>query len=81
MIGIIIGLPVLAVVNAILAALMNKAAVLKGYGEDYHIWAACFWLGIFGCLYAIALPDKIAQNQNQQIIDLMKGRLENETLS
>lgn len=81
MTGIIISLLVLVIVNAIGAILMNKAAVLKGYGEDYHIWAACFWLGIFGYLYAIALPDKIAQSQNQQLIELMKGRLENETLS
>ena len=58
---IIIGLLALAIVNAIGATLMKKAAVLKGYGEDYHIWAACFWLGGFGYLYTIALPDKIAQ--------------------
>ena len=58
-------------INAYLASLMKKTGIAKGYGEDAHIWAICFWLGIMGYLYVIALPDKIQQSQNQKII---KGR-------
>ena len=54
--------------NAIGAYLMKGAAIQKGYGEDIHVWAICFFLGIFGYLYIIALPDKVVQSQNQQII-------------
>jgi hypothetical protein len=52
---------------------MRNAAIEKGYGDDIHAWAVCFWLGIFGYLYIIALPDKIQQSQNQQIIVLSRG--------
>ena len=57
-----------------LANLMKKAGIAKGYGEDVHIWAICFWLGIMGYLYVIALPDKIQQSQNQKIIELLEGK-------
>lgn len=71
---IIILILALLVVNGIGATLMNKSAVLKGYGEDSHIWTICFFLGIFGYLYVIALPDKITQSQNQQIIELLQEK-------
>ena len=66
---IILILMVLLVIQAIGALLMRNAAVAKGYGDEVHAWAACFWLGILGYLYVIALPDKVAQSQNQQLID------------
>lgn len=59
-------------INAYCAYLMKNATVMKGYGDDMHIWAICFWLGIFGYLYALCLPDKVQQAQNQQIIELLK---------
>ena len=31
---------------------------MKGYGPEMHCFAMCFWLGILGCLYVIALPDR-----------------------
>ncbi len=51
---------------------MKKAAILKGYGDDAHAWAMCFWLGIIGGIYVIALPDLVQQGQNQQIISMLK---------
>ena len=30
---------------------------MKGYGTEIHSFAMCFWLGVIGCLYVIALPD------------------------
>ncbi len=77
-IGIIVMIMIGLVVQAIFATLMNKAAVRKGYGDDAHAWAMCFWLGIIGGIYVIALPDLIQQNQNQQIIELLKERRDNE---
>lgn len=70
---IILILILLVCLNAIGAYLMRNAAIEKGYGDDIHAWAVCFWLGIFGYLYIIALPDKIQQSQNQQIIVLSRG--------
>ncbi len=54
----------------ICAGLMASTAKIKGYDEEeMHLWAWCFWLGIFGYMYVLSLPDKILQSQNQQIIE------------
>ncbi len=79
--GIVV-LIVIIVINGIGAKKMQDACILKGYGEDYHIFAFCFWLGIFGYLYAMTLPDLITQGQNQQIIKLLnQGESRNEKVS
>ena len=39
----------------------------------------CFWLGIIGCVYVAALPDKIQQQQNQKMIELLENK-ENEKM-
>lgn len=70
---IFLSITVFIIIDAIGAYLMRNAAVLKGYGDDYHIFAYCFWLGLFGYLYVISLPDLVSQSQNQQIIDILKG--------
>ena len=37
---------------------MCEVASLKGYEPaKKHIFAICFWLGIFGYFYVLALPD------------------------
>lgn len=37
---------------------MCEVAESKGYNaKEKHIFALCFWFGIFGFLYVIALPD------------------------
>ena len=59
-------------INFIIATMMSNVAVMKGYGKEVHAFAACFWLGIIGCIYVTALPDKIVQSQNQKIIELLK---------
>lgn len=73
-VGILIGIGI----EATYASFMKRAAIQKGYGDDAHAWALCFWLGIIGGLYVIALPDLICQNQNQQIIELLKEKRNNE---
>ena len=64
----IISLIIYIILAIIAASLMTKSALLKGYGKDYHIWAICFWFGLFGILYTISLPDLILQSQNSEIL-------------
>ena len=67
---IVLAIVVGIVVNIIVATLMSNAAVMKGHGPEVHAFAACFWLGIIGCIYVATLPDKILQSQNQRLIEL-----------
>lgn len=55
----------------IIGRMMENVAADKGYGTEAHAFAMCFWLGIIGCIYVAALPDKIQQKQNQKIIELL----------
>lgn len=71
MIYVIIGVIIILVINAVGAMLMKISTTMKGYGDNLHAWAICFWLGIPGYLYIISLPDLIVQQQNMQIIDLL----------
>ncbi len=45
-------------INYVVAKKFEKIAFQKGYDEEIHSFAMCFWLGITGMLYVIALPDK-----------------------
>lgn len=48
---------VLLYVDYVVAKKFEEIAKQKGYGEEKHTLAMCFWLGITGYLYVIALPD------------------------
>ncbi len=61
-------------VNAIIAGFFQNAAALKGHGKDVHAFGMVLILGIIGCIYVAALPDKITQEQNQQIIQLLSAK-------
>ena len=50
------------IINAVIASKFNDIAYMKGYGPEMHCFAMCFWLGILGCLYVIALPDRGARD-------------------
>ena len=57
------------IINAVIASKFNDIAYMKGYGPEMHCFAMCFWLGILGCLYVIALPDRGARDvQNNTTI-------------
>ena len=64
---------VVIVLHAISSYYMSQAALLKGYGDEYHIWPICFFLGIPGFLYVLSLPDKKLQKQNEDILNALKG--------
>ncbi len=72
---IIIGWILAAVVwRCVIASFMKTASAMKGYGNETHAFAICLWFGVLGCLYVIALPDKIQQSQNQKIIELLESK-------
>lgn len=66
--GIIIGAIIGIILNLIGASMMSSATREKGYDSEAHVFAACFFLGIFGYLYAICLPDKKLRKQNEAIL-------------
>ena len=68
---IILCASIVLICNIIVAGLMGEAAKKKGYGEEAHIFAICFWLGIVGYLYVIALPDLTQRKQLDKIIKLL----------
>lgn len=45
-------------IDHIVALKFEKVAFDKGYDESIHSYHMCFWLGIIGYLYVIALPIK-----------------------
>jgi len=62
------------IVLGIGATLMSSSASDKGYGPEAHITAICFFLGIFGYLYALSLPDKTLQKQNETLINALENK-------
>ena len=58
----VIMLVVALIIGSVVASKFEAIAIQKGYDSSIHSWAMCFWLGIVGCLYVIALPDKSAKN-------------------
>ena len=44
-------------INYVVAKKFEEIAFQKGYDESIHSFDMCFWLGIVGCLYVIALPN------------------------
>lgn len=81
MIGYIISaITIYLIIDFIISRMMANVAADKGYGTEAHAFAMCFWLGVIGCIYVAALPDKIQQMQNKKIIKLLSSE-ENSTKS
>ncbi len=66
------------VAKFVLASKMSEVAAMKGYGTEVHALAWCFLFGIFGYIYVLSLPDKVTQEQNQRIIELLEKNVEDE---
>jgi len=54
-------LVVALILDGIIAGHMRDSARLKGYDENYHIFAICFWLGLPGGIYVASLPDLLTR--------------------
>ena len=46
------------IINYYVAKKFEQIALQKGYDASIGAFSMCFWLGIVGYLYVIALPDK-----------------------
>lgn len=57
MIYLFIPIAIALIINCVFAKKFEEIAFQKGYDESIHSFAMCFWLGIVGYLYVIALPD------------------------
>lgn len=68
----VVGFVMLAV-NVIFGVFMKNVAFSKGYDDSAHAFAMCFWLGIFGGIYVIALPDLVARKNQEEIISLLES--------
>ena len=53
-------------IQYIIAKKFEEIAFKKGYDQSIHSFAMCFWLGIVGYLYVIALPDLTLQRLLRQ---------------
>ena len=49
-------------INYLVAKKFEAIAFQKGYDVSVHTFAMCFWLGLPGYLYVIALPNKKSEN-------------------
>ena len=61
--------------DLMMAKTMEKIARQKGSGEDFNAFMICFWLGMIGCLYVIALPDLKQREQLDRIIELLDPQM------
>lgn len=60
------------IINLILAHFFKQVAYAKGFDDKCHAWALVFWLGLFGCLYVVALPDLNARKVSADLLAQMK---------
>ena len=56
----------------LIAKKFEKVAFQKGYNSSIHSFAMCFWLGMIGYLYVIALPDLTQQKRMDKMIALLE---------
>lgn len=62
---------ILLVINCAVAASMETIAEKKGY-EHSNVYIMCFFLGIAGWLYVVALPDLIQRKNQENLMELLK---------
>ena len=70
-------LVILIIVNYMIARKFEQIVFAKGYGKELHSFAICFFLGIIGYLYVIALPnakfDNLSLKQQRKIIEMLSA--------
>ena len=61
--------------NHQIAKKFEQIVFAKGYGTELKAYYMCFWLGIVGYLYVIALPnaklDNIELKQQKRILEML----------
>ena len=71
--AIVVALMIGLVINFIFASLMNDVAESKGH-KNSHAFALVFFLGVFGMLYVIALPDLVARQQREDLLAVLLSK-------
>lgn len=62
------------VIQIFVAKKFEQIAIDKGYTpENEHPFAMCFWLGIIGMIYVLALPDLKLLKTQQDLIEALKS--------
>ena len=78
--GLIVMIPVALIVGALylnhrIAKKFEEIVFAKGYGTELKAYYMCFWLGIVGYLYVIALPnaklDNIELKQQKRMLEIL----------
>lgn len=72
----IVVLVIYLAICGVIAYFMQNVAFAKGYDTNAHTFAMCFWLGIFGCLYVVALPDLVARQNQVALYELLNKEAE-----
>ena len=70
---ILVGVGAILLINYVIAEKFESIAEEKGYGEEIHSFAMCFWLGIIGYLYVIALPNRTQIQNQEKLISLLSN--------
>lgn len=65
-------------INYLVAKKFESIAFTKGYTTEVHAFAMCFWLGMIGYIYVLALPNLIMMGQNKDMIDSLRS-IKNDT--
>lgn len=73
----IVVLFIFVIINYNMACNMQEIVEKKGY-KDLRVVAICFWLGIIGYLYVIALPNLEEQRLLKKIAGEAENVIENE---
>ena len=74
-IGLLIGLVIAIIINFVIAKKFEEIAFDKGYTEEKHTFAVCFWLGAIGYIYVAALPDLTAIRRSAEQSRKIEGML------
>ena len=64
---IFLGAVIVLGVNLVIASKFSAVAEMKGHDNTGTVLAMCFFLGIVGYLYVIALPDKNLYPKNETV--------------
>ncbi len=60
-------------ISYVVAHKFERIAKIKGYGRETNAFLMCFFFGIIGCMYVIALPDLKLRKQQEKMIALIEN--------
>ncbi len=64
--GLIIGLVIWGLICKVIANVLYGIAERKGYHENYHLWAWCFWLSLIGVIISVVIVVTLPEKRNDR---------------